>query len=61
MDLVKISEISRILGLVGRRAIPHFRLPGAGLRFDRAEVEAWARECHLDAETAAGKRAGARS
>ena len=69
MDLIKLSEVSRMLGcsrsslydLIGRRRIPFFRLPGAGLRFDRSEVEAWAGEHHRDPETAAGKRAGARS
>jgi len=67
MDLIKLSEVSRLLScsrssiydLVGRRAIPFFRMPGVGVRFSRDEIEAWAAQHHSEPTTSAGKRSAA--
>ena len=48
-SLLKVHP-NHIRRLMGSRAIPHFKKPGVGVRFDPKEIKKWMEEGHVGVE-----------
>ena len=57
-ELLTVGELAKklkihkhsIYRLISKKTIPHFKIPGVGIRFDPDEIEKWARESEFQVE-----------